>query len=128
MTPDEIAECVRTAIEERFANEFLQAVSEGEYPTGEVDLGDLSLTFNDLPRGTGRVEWTFSADHPSEDFGFDGVVKAEFRFNPRASTLHELAESVTVAGTWADFDMGNDDPPDDDVPPVPPSSDGSSPF
>jgi hypothetical protein len=88
-------------------DDIVQAVHSGEYPVGCTELSDFSFRIVDEKKGTAEFVVQFSAEHPSEDYSFDGHVDGTFRFDPSESQKQALLSSIEIEEARAHFDMGD---------------------
>lgn len=88
---------------------IVETVHSGEYPVGYTELEDLVFRNIDSKNGTAEFTVQFTAEHPKEEFSFDGHVEGTFRFDPDAKDKVEFLESLRVSRAREHFDMGDPD-------------------
>ena len=88
---------------------IVEVVHSGEYPVGYTELEE--LVFRNIDRKNGTSEFTvqFTAEHPKEEFSFNGHVEGEFRFDPEAEDKATFMDSLKVGNAREHFDMGDPD-------------------
>jgi hypothetical protein len=94
-----------------FSDDLIQAVHEGEYQVGYTELDAFAYRIIDATNGIAECVVQFTAEHPKEDFTFDGHVEGKFSFDPDTSDKSEFLASLKLSEVQAHFDMGD---PDDD--------------
>lgn len=95
------------AILEKLNDGLVEAVQGQEYPVGYTELSDFE--FRIVDRNVGKAEYVvrFSAEHPREEFSFQGHIEGAFSFDPHASKEGRLLGSIELREARADFDMGD---------------------
>ena len=88
---------------------IVEEVQSGDYPAGYTELEELAFKNLDGKKGTCEFTVGFTAEHPKEDFSFDGHVEGAFRFEPDAEDKEDLLASLEVIRAHAHFDMGQPD-------------------
>jgi hypothetical protein len=88
---------------------IVETVHSGEYPVGYTELEELTFRNIDSKKGTSEFTVQFTAEHPKEEFSFDGYVEGTFRFDPDAEDKEEFLDSLKVTEANEHFDMGAPD-------------------
>lgn len=91
------------------SDDLIQAVHEGEYPVGYTELDEFAYRIIDAENGVAECFAQFTAQHPKEDFTFDGRVEGKFSFDPDTSDKSEFLASLELSDVQAHFDMGDPD-------------------
>ena len=86
--------------------DIIQAVHSGEYPVGYTELSD--FTFRSVKAGVKEFSVQFTAEHPREDFSFNGYVDGTFTFDPVASKERAILKSIQFEKAEPHFDMGDE--------------------
>lgn len=102
-------EDISDEIQAAFRDDLIQAVHEGDYPVGYTELSDFACRIIDAENGTAECHASFTAQHPREDFTFDGHVEGKFSFDPDTSDKDEFLASLELSDVRSHFDMGDPD-------------------
>lgn len=88
---------------------IVEAVHSGDYPVGYTELEELIFRNIDNRKGVSEFTVQFIAEHPKEEFSFDGHVEGTFRFDSEAENKEAFLESLKVVEAREHFDMGDPD-------------------
>jgi hypothetical protein len=99
-------EDIAPRIVEAFTDKIVQVVQAGDYPVGYTELSDFLFRIVDRKQGIAEFVVQFAAEHPSEDFSFDGHVEGKFRFDHEESKTEGILASMEIEEAHVDFDMG----------------------
>jgi hypothetical protein len=102
-------EDISAEILDALSDDLVAAVQSGDYPAGYTELEELIFRNVDRKSGSAEFHVQFTAEHPSEDFSFDGHVEGTFHFDPHAKSKEEFLESLELAEAQEHFDMGDPD-------------------
>jgi hypothetical protein len=86
-------------------DDIVHVVQAGEFPVGYTELGE--FTFRTVEAGAAEFSVQFTAEHPREDFSFNGYVEGTFGFDPAASKERALLNSIELHKATAHFDVGD---------------------
>ena len=86
---------------------IVEAVHSDQYPVGYTELEGLIFRNIDMKNGTADFTVRFTAEHPKEEFSFDGHVEGSFQFDPEADDTEDYLQSLEVSEAHAHFDMGD---------------------
>jgi hypothetical protein len=102
-------EDISSEILDALSDELVAVVQSGDHPTGHTELEELIFQNVDRKSGTAEFHVQFTAEHPSEDFSFNGHVEGTFHFDPHAKAKEALLESIELVEAQEHFDMGAPD-------------------
>lgn len=98
---------VAAGILETLREEIVEAVQQESYPVGYTELSDFEFRVVDRKAGIAQYVVQFSAEHPRDDFSFNGHVEGVFSFDSHAPKAHEFLKSIKLREARADFEMGD---------------------
>lgn len=104
-------EDIASEILDALSDDVVVVVQSGDYPAGYTELEEMVFQNVDRKHGSAEFHVQFTAEHPSEDFSFQGHVEGTFHFDPHAKDKEELLASIKLSEAQEHFDM--DDPDDD---------------
>lgn len=92
---------------ETLDDRLVETVHSGEYPVGYTELED--LVFKNINSKTGTADFAvqFTAEHPKEEFSFNGRVEGTLRFDSKIEDKAAFLKSLVVKDPRAHFDMGD---------------------
>lgn len=91
------------------SDDLVVAVQSGDYRAGYTELEELMFRNVDHKSGSAELHVQFTAEHPSEDFSFNGHVEGTLHFDPHARSKEELLASLELSEAREHFDMGDHD-------------------
>lgn len=98
---------VTQEIQDALYDAIVESVQSGDYPAGYTELEDLLFRNIDTKNGTAEFTVHFTAEHPSNEFSFNGHVEGTFRFDPDADDKEAFLDSLEISEAHAHFDMGD---------------------
>lgn len=100
-------------------DDLVDQVHSGEYPVGYTEFEELIFKDVNAEAGTAAFHVTFTAEHPSEDFDFNGYVEGELAFDVESDDDEDelddqykkdaFLDSLRVVRAEVRFDMGDPD-------------------
>jgi hypothetical protein len=99
-------EDVASQIQDALYDDIVEVVHAGDHPVARTDLSDFA--FRPVEDGVMEFAVQFSAEHPREDFSFNGYVDGTFTFDPAATKERALLKSIRFEKGEPHFDMGDE--------------------
>ncbi len=92
---------------ETLNKKIVETVQSGEYPVGYTELEDLAFRNINSKTGTADFAVQFTAEHPKEEFSFNGRVEGTLRFDPKTGDKAAFLKSLVVKDAREHFDISD---------------------